>query len=66
MYFLRGAPAGTDFGFGGVIVREETMEESEFLGARDHVEPEVVLVRGGAGTAKDDERPAASATLGER
>jgi hypothetical protein len=46
MYFLRGcAPA-----FLGVIGLG-TNPDSEFLGARAHVDPEVVVVRGGGGAA---------------
>ena len=52
-------------GFWGVSVREGAIDEREFLGARDQVEPDVVFVRGGADAPKDC-LLGVSDTLGDR
>ena len=46
-------------------MREGTIDEREFRGARDQVEPDVVFVRGAADALKDC-LFVASVTLGDR
>lgn len=50
----------------GVADRGGMIDESEFLGARDQLDPDVFVVRGGALESTERERVETSDTLGDR